>query len=323
MPIRFFCEHCKQMLKIGTSKVGSVVECPRCKKSVVVPLQSNPQAEEWYQSTKNKPPNVPPVPDEKQSEHAGQIAAPVPTEANREEEADDINMPLWMEETWMPSSTDMSSIFPTPAVNPSLVDEMAILALKKRHKLTVMILNFSLIVAFFVGIVFGIFIRDLIFTQPTDAQRAAGNHAAAANEVSGTIYFLNDDGERRADVEAVIICLPKDRKPSALLSCKGLLPADAVNNDTIQMFREWGGIYTKADANGGFTFAHKASERYLVLLISANQSGTGEEISLNVLTELRRYFRDPELFGENSFHIDEYEWADGKHSLRYTFEPTE
>ena len=297
------------MLKIGTSKVGSVVDCPRCKKCLVVPPQSAPQAEEAYRSLKNQRAHPPTSP-------AGSTAASIPSWEALEEEIDDANMPLWMEETWTPPSADSQDFYPAPVANPVLTEEMAIHVLKKRHNLTIMLLSVSLVVAFFLGITFGILISGF-YVQPS----RPGQHANApigGNEVAGTLYFINKDGDRRGDVESAVICLPQDKQPSTLFSCQGLRPGDTEKSDTVQMLHELGGMYARVDNNGTFTLPYQTGVRYLVILISANQKPTGGEMKPSVAQELRRYFRDPELFGEFCVHIDEHEW--GTPTLRHTFE---
>jgi hypothetical protein len=129
-------------------------------------------------------------------------------------------------------------------------------------------------------------------------------------------------GERRADADAVIICLPKDHLPSPLLSCEGLRPEYAVNDktavDTIHRIRELGGMYERADANGTFTLQYHVGVRYVVMLISAHQMRSGGILKPSVLQELRRYFQNPEVLSEHCLHVDEYDWSD--YSLRHTFE---
>jgi len=322
MPIRFFCEHCKQMLKIGSSKVGSVVNCPRCQKPIVIPLQSAPQAEEAYRLLKSQQALAPSLPHPAATSHPPSHSPShpphsplVPTWEALEEEIDDADMPLWMEESWMPPPTSFHS-----TSSPVLTEEVALRTLQKRHKLTVTLLAVSVIALFFVGIIVGMVIRGL----SVPSNRFAQQHADAAsleNEVTGTLYYLNENGEKRPDVDAVILCLPKDRQPSTLLSCQGLRPEDITNNDTVQMIHEMGGMYERTDANGSFAFSYREGVRYLVILVSAHQERTGGEIKPSHIQELRRYFRDPELFGESCLHIDEYEW--GKPLLRYTFDVTD
>ncbi|MDR3232064.1 MAG: hypothetical protein LBT46_00070 [Planctomycetaceae bacterium] len=54
MPIRFFCNTCRQLLKIGHSQSGTLIVCPKCKDNIGVPFQSHPQAEALYQFIKRK-----------------------------------------------------------------------------------------------------------------------------------------------------------------------------------------------------------------------------------------------------------------------------
>ena len=302
MPIRFFCEHCKQMLKIGTSKIGSVVNCPRCQKSIVVPLTSAPLAEEAYRQLKSQRVTAPPPPTAKKN------PAPVPAwETLEEEDIDDANMPLWMEESWMPSPAD-----------PLLTEEVTLHSLDKRHKLTVTLLTVSMIVLFFVGMIVGVFLRGSSIPSNRSLQQA--DAPSSGNTVLGTLYYLNENGERRPDVGAVVIALPKDRQPSTLFSCQGLCPTDVMNgvmnNDTIQMIHEMGGMYESTDANGSFEFPCRVGVRYWVLLISAHQKRADGEIKSSMMQELRRYFRDPDGLGESCLHLDQYEW--GKYTYDFT-----
>ncbi|HEX4148848.1 MAG TPA: hypothetical protein VHY20_07665, partial [Pirellulales bacterium] len=49
MPVQFYCPHCRQLLKVGRRKIGSLVACPRCGAPTMVPTAeggSTPIAEE-------------------------------------------------------------------------------------------------------------------------------------------------------------------------------------------------------------------------------------------------------------------------------------
>jgi hypothetical protein len=326
------------MLKIGTSKVGSVVNCPRCHKSVVVPPFSTPQAEQLYHILKEKTqaaehakehgkehvvkhsiattvPPQPPVEDHTAAEPEHLISEPALEELGSSIDEADLNR--WIDELWTdaPKQQQEQELFPMPPpVAAPVAEEIALLALHKRYKLAVTLLYVLTSVAFLVGIVFGIALHGY-YTQPTRHHRGAA--VVSENEVTGTLYYFNENGERRADVDAVVICLPMDRPGAQLLSCEGLRPDDAVNHDTVRLIHERGGMYERADANGAFTLHYQPGVRYLAILISSHQK-SGGGMKPTISQTLRTYFRNPELFGAYSVKIDEYDWD--KHSLRHTFE---
>jgi DNA-directed RNA polymerase subunit RPC12/RpoP len=42
MPVRFLCPACHQLLSIGTRKIGSEVDCPKCRSTILVPDPQQP-----------------------------------------------------------------------------------------------------------------------------------------------------------------------------------------------------------------------------------------------------------------------------------------
>jgi hypothetical protein len=310
------------MLKIGTSKMGSVVDCPRCHKTVVVPPQSVPEAEQIYQMLKAKhSKGTSTSPAAESSKHT--VSEPTAPESALDElgsHIDDADLNRWIDELWTNNpkkSPGNSSIlfpgsFPTPTLPPETI---ALIALQKQHKLTLTLLYVSATVAFVIGSVFGFFIHHY-YVKPARFNQLAGS--AGANEIAGTLYYLNENGERRADVDAVIIFLPKNQQPSQRFPCQGLRPDDEVNHNTVRDIQEIGGMYARADANGSFTLPYQEGVRYLVVLISSHQKRSGE-MKPSVRQELRRYFDNPELFGENRLDTDEYELSEGKYLLRHIF----
>ena len=328
MPIRFFCDHCRQMLKIGTSKMGSVVDCPRCHKPVVVPPQSIPQAEQLYQMLKSKhsvekPPSPPPN---------NSVQEPISPESAWDDLGNNVNpadLNRWIDELWDADSTNtqdsLSGLFPVPplVLNPISDAEVALIDIQKRHKLMVTWLWVASSVAFCVGIIFGVIFYAFFVSSPRSLQHIAGN-GVERNEIVGTLFFRHENGTRWADVDAVIICLPMGRSIAQQFSLKGLRPGaeDEADNDVVQLIDEMGGMYAKADANGSFTLQYHEGQRYFVVLISANQKRSGE-IKPRILQELQPYFRDFSQFGENCKNClatDEYEWSGGRYAFRHTFE---
>jgi hypothetical protein len=46
MPVRFLCPACHQLLSIASRKVGSEVDCPKCRSTIIVPDPHDEQAPE-------------------------------------------------------------------------------------------------------------------------------------------------------------------------------------------------------------------------------------------------------------------------------------
>ena len=279
--------------------MGSVVECPRCRKSVVVPPQSAPQAEQIYRMLKNKrimETTTPPLAED----HT--VSEPTVPESAWDELGGNVNeadLNQWIDELWTDAPENRIESFPISlpnTVSPSpAADTLTILSLQKRQKLITTLLYVSVTIAFFTGIVFGILVRGF-YMPMTYSHPHAG---ASAHEITGTLYYLNENGERRADADAVIICLPKDRIPSPLLSCKGLRPQDDIDNDMVQQIIELGGMYERTDHHGSFTLQYREGVRYLAVFISSHQMQSDGVMKPSILKELRQYFYNPEFFGEN------------------------
>ncbi|MCL2004673.1 MAG: hypothetical protein FWG73_00775 [Planctomycetaceae bacterium] len=307
------------MLKIGTSKKGSAVDCPKCKKSLVVPPQSSPQAEQLYQMLKNRrleETAAPPAEDAAQSEPNAPESALDELCTN----FDEAYLNQWITELWSkslepfpPLPPDLPQTAPPDAVPEPILGEIALIALKKRYKLVVTLLYVSATLAFFIGIGFGIFIRGLYVPSAHPVHWAESG--SGVNEVSGTLHYVNENGERRADVDAVIIALPMERPLGLLLSSEGLRPDDLVNNDTVQLIQELGGMYARADATGSFSLPYREGERYHVIRISAYRMPSGGAFSPSEQQVLRRYFHDSELFEGYTIRIEEFQGEGGRYRI--------
>jgi len=318
--------------------MGSAVNCPRCQKSVIVPQLSNPQAERLYQMLKSKRAaeqteqrtTSPPSSENKPLEEKT-ISKPVEPEPIEQEPAEpesawddlggnvnDADLIRWIDEL-LATPTEHSQLLTPPMITaaPDVTNGAAIHTLYKQYRLTLTLLYVSATVAFFIGIVFGFFIRGL-YIQPIQPVLLAAN-GNGANEITGTLYYHNEHGERLPDVDAVIICLPKNRIPGTLLSVRGLLPDDVVNNEAVQEIQELGGMYSRADANGSFTLPFQEGERYLFLMISANQQQVDNVLKPNDRQELSQYFREPSQFSNSCLLIEEFLGTSGKHVRQYVF----
>ena|GEM_PF-2489485 len=337
MPIRFFCEHCRQMLKIGTSKSGSRIDCPRCRKALIVPQQSAPQADELYQMLKSKRVTALPLAaelpagesiEENQDEDLS-LSEPIVPESAFDEfgnDLDEADLNRWLDELWsknppkVPAGQQSPVLKPTESTKPlceKTTGEIALLALKKQYKLAVTMIYVSASIALLIGIALGLFLGSRVH-QPVHPVHTVPS-STGINEIVGTLIYINEFNERHADTDAVVFGLPMDRLPSPLLSCKGLWPDDPENHDTVNLILELGGMYGRTDMKGKFSLPYQEDKQYLIVKMSANKLQPDGELSPSVLQELRRYFRDPELLGGHALHIDEFIGTGGRYSMTFTF----
>ena len=223
---------------------------------------------------------------------------------------DEAELNRWIDALWEREPAAMSSVRETTTLTNTAVitNDISLIALEKRYKLALTLLWVSASIAFLLGLITGIVIRGLYV--PTYPLPMAGEYASA-NEITGTILYPNENGERRPDVDAVIIFLPKDRIPSPLFESQGIRPGDELNNDTVQLIRELGGMYDRTDANGAFRLQYQEGVRYIVIMMSANLVQEENVVQPKIRQELVRYFRDPDMFGKHSLSVEEFTGTGG------------
>ena len=125
------------------------------------------------------------------------------------------------------------------------------------------------------------FIFGMMVGSLTSGNSAEINATFACRVVGGVAYRA--DGDLRADEGAVVILLPKDKKPDARAPGKSVNPGTfkALDNNAIDRIHELGGAVVRANENGQFDVIIDANYgnglEYYLLIVSKNQRGVDTE----------------------------------------------
>ena len=136
-------------------------------------------------------------------------------------------------------------------------------------------------------------------------------HSPRPCEIRGTVAYLGQGGREIPDNGAVIIVMPKDRRPDQRADVAGLMPQDAMPNDdhqALRMLREIEGSYTRTDAEGRFHAAVPDIGDYYILVVSrASDRTPAQQIPNRVIEELGRYFHPAyDLLGDKKYDWQVY-----------------
>lgn len=349
-PVRFFCMHCKLMMKVGPQMFGRTVVCPQCGGRLEVPFQSDPKAEDLYRFMKQK------RAEEKSAISAisvvdaavGKTSVSRPASAKSEprttdlpfqrekfEELEPDEVDRWIEEFWatIPENGD-SAIrnVPVPkkraerqhSESEGFIGSVEDLAESYRNRSVRILFRLALAAVFVVGLFAGFALHVAV----RDADRSARNTMQTEDfsdkaVIRGELYYRGLDGRRIPDADAVVIFLPADRIPAVPISCTELGPGGGMgeNRDGMTQIEELGGAFCRTGADGTFSQDFQRSGRYLALMISAHVRRSGPELPPETLLDLQRFFSDPAvLLGEYRFVREEYEIGRGVHFIRETFQ---
>jgi len=279
MPIKFYCQQCRQLLGIAGRKAGSEVQCPRCGYSQRVPTEEAAQAA-WALQAVAPPGNSP--------ENATEVvvfdnepeatAAPSPTEKGQRTTAP--SEPALQTNAFPPLVEHAGRAFP---------GDMILLPRKSIYRQAALLA--ALTAACFIA---GYFIGrgDAIVAK----QRAQAEKDRVM--VDGKILYHPVPGEIAGDQDAVIIALPVKKHPKKPLSTYGLRPQDPApspRHKTRQQIAELGGAYARADAQGAFALILPRPGPYYLLVISRKVvRPSGSVIDELDLVEMNTYFQHVE-----------------------------
>ncbi|MDR0522208.1 MAG: hypothetical protein LBH00_10195 [Planctomycetaceae bacterium] len=304
------------MLKIGTAKAGSVVECPQCRGRVLVPPETVPKAEELYQLFKQSRKDKRTI-----QKTSGSILA------ETVENAEEAEFTQWLEEVWSDinvagtkglkrSSPHPKPVFDLPETNMAAINETAV-KLKQQQRMF-LLFKVSAGILFVAGILFGAFLYSQMIQRPNVPQNRQ-QAVPDQNEAQITLSFRDKNGEIQPDADAVIIFLPKNKQITQRLSFNGLLPDQKQNNETIRQIEEMDGVYERTDTNGNCTFRYRAGISYFLIAVSAHRNQTADPLPPQTAAGLRDLFSDCETLGDYAVWAEELIWQDGTHYHKHTF----
>lgn len=129
--------------------------------------------------------------------------------------------------------------------------------------------------------------------------------------ISGTIAYSGTGSREIPDDGAVVIVLPKDRRPDQRSGVAGLLPDDPFppdGHESLRMLREIDGVYTRTDEQGNFQARVPDVGDYYILVVSAAADrGPSEDVDNRDVEQLGRYFHPAyELLGNKKYDWESY-----------------
>jgi hypothetical protein len=358
MPIKFRCQHCRQLLGIARRQAGEVVDCPTCGRSVRVPVPGGP---------------VEPVPapeldlrDPRLLKALDELAAigDFDPDDNGDEPLDDgiLSAPEPIAEQVIlapppPAQPVRAEVRPAtrsaaaPAPSVELSDPLASLARQvkvvqpapapsqpadaQRQRLHQRLtLAGVAIVAFGLGYFAGS--RPAAPLSTHSAATHVGPHdggfepgpappPAGPAVLEGRITYLGESGDTRPDRGARVIVLPTERKGTAKLSIVGFRPADSEADHEIAKvsLAAAGGASDTVDAKGNYRITLPGAGSYEILVLSHFQfRSADDEPNAHAKAVMAGFFDRPEqLLGRSAYQVAPLRSkGTGSEPWDYTFE---
>ena len=336
MPIKFRCQHCRQLLGIARRQAGEVVDCPTCGRSVRVPVPGG--------KVEPLPPPELDLRDPRLLKALDELAAIGDFDAddgNGEGQFDDILSPpdpiaeqviLAPPPPAQPVRAEPRAASPPASAPARSLETSDPLASLVRHAAAsqpsargtpangadrqrlqrglviagVAIVSFSL--GYFAGSrpapphplpVDGPHVGAL---QPDSAPEPSGPAI-----LEGRITYLGESGDTRPDRGARVIVLPTERKGTAKLPITGFRPADSEADHEIAKVSliAAGGASGAADAKGNYRITLPGAGSYEILVLSHFQSRALDvEPTPHEKTVLLHFFeRTEQLLGRSAYQL--------------------
>jgi hypothetical protein len=297
MPVQFYCPHCRQLLKVGRRKIGTLVACPRCGSPTVVPTAQSgatPLAEESVAGFEDVNELL------RQAPLAPQFAAP--------------NVPAAI--GWSPAGFQPGALSPAAmSVDADSLDLLVVsrAAIYAQAAIFLVVACVAFLAGYWVG--------------QSRAPVAAGKSASAPAKaepvrLAGNINYNVSIGPPAPDAGAVIIALPV-QPPLHKLKAKGLRPddpLDPVHEDALSQIETSGGGYARANDQGAYDLVVPAAGNYHVLVISRHTMRPPDKHLPDAeLTLLAPYFEVvTDVLGSHQYTISRKQLA-GRSSWSHAF----
>lgn len=270
MPIKFLCEHCNAKLQVASRKAGSEQTCPRCKKVMRIPDAEIAEAMLAMKSS------------DRFSEAVGQ-------------EDDFLEFTVFDDEELVYDKTaERANSHRLAKIDPQRVS-VPRMALYIQGAL----LGVIACVFFVFGVMVGKFTTTPDFASAQNTMRC---------RVIGHVN-VRSNNQTRPDVGAMVILVPKDRRPDPRPDVDQLRPGVAVDssNSDQQLLREIGGDVATVSQSGEFELSVTSPRDYYLLVISKNRRhNDSSAISKEERASMGQYF----LPVEQLIADREFEWKE-------------
>jgi len=292
MAIKFRCPHCRQLLGISTTKAGTLVDCPACGRSVVVPDHGG-AANGAKQTARS-------------GDHPDLVNALQELSALDSPDADD-SAPLILPDLPDPDLTsalrELAAVAPVAlrsAVNYAQPTAAGQSAIGRNSWLPLMLV----LPAFAAGLLLGTLWKS---SDHPDAPKADPKFtvapaaaipppAASERQLKGVVRFVNDSGISAADAGAIVLLLPTENTSKLRLDARPLREfADSKARQAIEAALETlGGSVRQADSSGTWTALVPSNVALTMTVISRHRSRPDSQpVPAEVLESLSLWFDSP------------------------------
>ncbi|HET6425552.1 MAG TPA: hypothetical protein VFG20_17820 [Planctomycetaceae bacterium] len=314
MPIKFRCSYCRQFLGIARSRVGSIVDCPTCGRSIRVPGTDGvaaplpapeldredthlARALDELAALADAPVNRPAIATADDISDEAEIPQPLP-----EPEPVELPMPIRMAPATVPEPLSVAEDVDTRADLEALLQPVAVAEVSRPATPLVTPLLLLLLAAIIpastmaVGIAIGsaMIPRTPVATVPAAVPEPV---VASVTVLEGRITYQTADGEVRPDAGAVVIAVPETWEGLLRLSPIGLRPGDAENDQAaaIVMASGFGGGAARTDDAGRYRVAIPTAGRFRVAIFSRfSERADSAPLAGDVRDALASFLADPE-----------------------------
>jgi hypothetical protein len=359
MPVVFLCQNCRSRLKVTRRKIGTQVECPRCRVPVTVPAADAasaavsmaegerpassgdlfPEFAVFDEQLPAPAPSSLPPPPPAASKSRRDRARDTPSRSNGDSSHELLaDTPPAPSKQHGPRALPPAPVDPPvapskkPTARPSAASPHALGVLKRDdqpssysevlliRRRTLYLQAALICLMAVVGLLGGYFIGRSIGPVQT-----APPTADSSVQIVGTLSYHNARGEETPDSGAVVIALPVDLPVNRQgnLASAGLGPHTPREAGHVaeMAIEELGGKYDRTDGLGNFVLKLPKPGRYHLLFISrgAERQG-GQPVPAAQLKEMQRFFTAPsDLIGSNRYTWAQREIREPRLAVLHTF----